>query len=48
MNYKVKQSTGRAMAQKLYPILKECEMCKNEATDRHHDDGNVFHNERSI
>jgi hypothetical protein len=36
--------TGRNRAKKLYPILGKCELCDKDATDRHHKDGNTFHN----
>ncbi len=47
--YKNKRSEancGRARAVKLYKIIGRCEMCEDNATDRHHVDENTSNNER--
>jgi len=38
---------GRALAQKLYPVLDQCEWCAHRpATERHHLDGDTHNNVR--
>lgn len=47
MNYKgdkAGKTAGRLRAQKLYPILEECEVCGKEAVERHHNSGDTLMN----
>ncbi|SRR5258706_4577355 len=39
---------GRDIARELFPVLEKCENagCNADAVDRHHIDGNTYHNER--
>ncbi len=42
-----KEPSGASRAQKMYPVLGECDLCIEPAYDRHHVDGNRLNNERS-